>query len=292
MIDQHWEHWERTAPSQCSGRHPGQAWGNGKTRDWEVWPERSEEVQDWDNDMSQNWEEWAEASQEPIPDPRYIEAHDLALEPTGDHGFTMLLLHSCSGGPDDWIPIIHRLDVPFRNEIRFVVPCAPVRRETFDGWTKEQNSWFTYSEDGQHAEDPQELQEQLDRMEAILGKEVEKLPQKDARRLLVGGFSQGVALAVELGRRHGRSAVKAASPDTIGGPAGGLMPPAAAAIVTWCFQLRYNLSTVRTVEALVAPYASAAPAAPASATLAAPRVPDLYPASPRALAGLAVAVSP
>ena len=69
----------------------------------------------------------------------------------GTNAKPRLLLHSCSGGPDDWIPIIHRLDVPFRNEIRFVVPCAPVRRESFDGWTKEQNSWFTYSEDGQHA---------------------------------------------------------------------------------------------------------------------------------------------
>ncbi|CAE7594241.1 unnamed protein product [Symbiodinium sp. CCMP2592] len=179
------------------------AWGDAATRDWEVWPDRSEEA--WGTGTSQNWEEWPEADQEEsIPDPRYIEAHDLALEPTSDHGFTMLLLHSCSGGPDDWIPIIHRLDVPFRNEIRFVVPCAPVRRETFDGWTKEQNSWFTYSQDGQHAEDPQELQEQMDRMEAILRKEVEKLPGRDARRLLVGGFSQGVALAVELARRHGR----------------------------------------------------------------------------------------
>ena len=65
-----------------------------------------------------------------------------------------ILLHSCSGGPDDWIPIIHRLNVPFRNEIRFVVPCAPLRRESHNAWKGEMNSWFEYSEDGEHAKAP------------------------------------------------------------------------------------------------------------------------------------------
>jgi len=131
----------------------------------------------------------------------YIEAHDLTLEPTGEHRYTIVLLHSCSGGPDDWVPIIHRLDVPFRNHIRFVVPCAPVRTETYDGWTKEQNSWFTYSEDGQQAQNPAEFQEQFQRIEAIIGKEVEKLPFRDKERLMVAGFSQGVALAVDVALR-------------------------------------------------------------------------------------------
>ena len=64
-----------------------------------------------------------------------------------------ILLHSCSGGPDDWIPIIHRLNVPFRNEIRFAIPCAPLRKESHNLWKGEMNSWFEYGEDGESAED-------------------------------------------------------------------------------------------------------------------------------------------
>ncbi|CAE7373344.1 unnamed protein product, partial [Symbiodinium pilosum] len=83
--------------------------------------------------------------------------------------------------------------------------ASKVREETFDGWTKVQNSWFTYSEEGNLAKDPQQVQEQLERVESLLLREVAKLPGRDSRRLVVAGFSQGVALAVELALRRGNA---------------------------------------------------------------------------------------
>lgn len=134
---------------------------------------------------------------EDLPEPWYVDAHDLTLHPRGPHSFTMILLHSCSGGPDDWTPILHRLKVPFRNEIRFVVPCAPVRRESHHSWKGEQNSWFEYAEDGDSAKDPQELTDQIERIQQLMEEEIARLPGEDPKRLLLAGFSQGVALAVE-----------------------------------------------------------------------------------------------
>lgn len=137
-----------------------------------------------------------------VPEPWYINQHDLVLEPSsGAHCFTLVLLHSCSGGPDDWLPFIHRMSVPFRNKIRIVVPCAPVRHEEHAGWIGEQNSWFEYAGDGERAKDVAQLTEQRVRLSTLVAREKEKLPGKDGRRLILAGLSQGVALAVDVALR-------------------------------------------------------------------------------------------
>lgn len=51
------------------------------------------------------------------------------------------------------MPIIHRLSLPFRNAIRFVVPCAPLRQESHGSWAGEMNSWFEYAEEGDRAKE-------------------------------------------------------------------------------------------------------------------------------------------
>lgn len=125
------------------------------------------------------------------------------MEPRGDggHRFTLVLLHSCSGGPDDWIPIFHRLRLSFRNNVRVVIPCAPVRREEHGGWIGEMNSWFEYAEDGQRSRHPSQVLDQRARLLQLLEQERARLPGGDARRLVLGGLSQGVALAVDVALR-------------------------------------------------------------------------------------------
>lgn len=145
------------------------------------------------------WQSWEEQDDEPGP-PWYIDAHNLTLEPcgVGGHRFTLVLLHSCSGGPDDWFPIIHRLDLPFRKNIRIVVPCAPVRLEEHHGWSGEVNSWFEYTEDGYSAKYPAQLYEQRSRIAAVLREELLLLHDRDPHRIVLAGFSQGVALAIDV----------------------------------------------------------------------------------------------
>ena len=141
--------------------------------------------------------------------PWYIDVHDMVLEPP-DHQLTVVLLHSCSGGPDDVLAYFHRLPA-MRQKMRIVVPAAPVRKQDLNGWTLEQNSWFHYdddSEDGNSIKDASQLEEQSDRILRLLSAEKDRLPGQDARRLVLWGLSQGVGLAVHVALR---------APFTVGG---------------------------------------------------------------------------
>jgi len=145
------------------------------------------------------WDTWEDA--EPGP-PQYIDSHDLVLHPStsSGHMFTVIGLHSCSGGPDDFVAFFHQLEVPFRSKIRFVAPCSPVRREEHHGWSGEMNSWFEYdtSRDGNAVKDFEQVLEQRRRLLALLDEERKLLPGGDARRLILWGLSQGAGLALDV----------------------------------------------------------------------------------------------
>lgn len=139
-------------------------------------------------------------------EPRYIDAHDLVLEPSqaSDHRFTLVVLHSCSGGPDDFTAFFHRLDLPFRRNVRVVVPCSPVRLENHYGWERELNSWFEYDAevgDGNSVKHPEQLREQRERLLALVDIERQRLPGSDGRRLVLWGLSQGAGLALDVALR-------------------------------------------------------------------------------------------
>eukprot|EP00930_Biecheleria_cincta_P051873 TRINITY_DN37086_c0_g1_i1.p1 TRINITY_DN37086_c0_g1~~TRINITY_DN37086_c0_g1_i1.p1 ORF type:complete len:214 (-),score=28.85 TRINITY_DN37086_c0_g1_i1:323-964(-) len=152
---------------------------------------------EWQHESTEgSWGHGGQQDQE-AGDPWFLDVHNLVLEPSTpeQHGFTLLLLHSCTGGPDDWIPFFHRLDLQFRHRIRALVPCSPRRFENHYGWPKELNSWFEY--EGDLAKFPEQLHEQRERILHLMDEERRRLPDGDARRLVLGGLSQGAALAVD-----------------------------------------------------------------------------------------------
>eukprot|EP00927_Polykrikos_kofoidii_P062781 TRINITY_DN57586_c0_g1_i1.p1 TRINITY_DN57586_c0_g1~~TRINITY_DN57586_c0_g1_i1.p1 ORF type:complete len:440 (-),score=52.07 TRINITY_DN57586_c0_g1_i1:55-1269(-) len=145
---------------------------------------------------------WGSTDDNELADPKYIDAHNLVLEPTDVHvhSFTIIALHSCSGGPDDFIPFFHHLDLPFRDKIRVVVPCSPKRREAHFGWENVMNSWFEYddeSKDGNAVKHSSQLLEQRDRLVCLADRERRQLGG-DGRRLILFGLSQGAGLAVDV----------------------------------------------------------------------------------------------
>eukprot|EP00928_Gymnodinium_smaydae_P053616 TRINITY_DN37564_c0_g1_i1.p2 TRINITY_DN37564_c0_g1~~TRINITY_DN37564_c0_g1_i1.p2 ORF type:complete len:280 (-),score=32.60 TRINITY_DN37564_c0_g1_i1:8-847(-) len=176
-------------------------WGSRSPRQTRHWQSYDAAV-----NSSWSWESHGDGNdhhESDLPDPWYIDAQDLVLEPAGTskHRYTLVLLHSCSGGPDDWLPYVHRLNLPFRSSIRIVVPCAPVRHESHGHWNGKQNSWFEYSSEGDTAKNADQLAEQRERLLALVHRERERLPDQDGRRLILGGLSQGVALAVDVALR-------------------------------------------------------------------------------------------
>mmetsp|Transcript_120182 Transcript_120182/g.347295 ORF Transcript_120182/g.347295 Transcript_120182/m.347295 type:complete len:330 (-) Transcript_120182:128-1117(-) len=157
----------------------------------------------WGGTGSAWWQRDDGAREEKVPQPWYIDQHDMVLEPSNssDHRYTIVVLHSCSGGPDDFLGFFHRLGTPLRRHIRVVIPCAPVRRESSYGWSKEQNSWFEYaddSDDGNGLKFPEQLVEQRRRILTLLENERRRFPDLDARRILLWGLSQGVGLAIDV----------------------------------------------------------------------------------------------
>lgn len=191
--------------AESSGVAAGHAWGTRGRTDTDHWSESNENLRQpsgyWcesGGDPS-SWEKegiWGE--DEGPGDPWYIDSHDLVLHPSAEseHRFTLVLLHSCSGGPDDFLPFIHRFNLPFRGDIRIVVPCAPVRAEEHSSWQGKMNSWFEYSGNG--VKDRRQLTEQRHRILRLLEDERGRLPGGDARRLVLGGLSQGVSLAIDV----------------------------------------------------------------------------------------------
>lgn len=140
--------------------------------------------------------------------PWYIDEHNVTIDPVipGSHEFTIVCLHSCSGGPDDFFPFFHRLDVPFRRHIRAVIPCSPVRCESRGDHQITQNSWYEYvceTEDANTVKHKHQLAEQRDRLLKLLEEERRRLPGADGKRLMVWGLSQGAALAVDVALHAG-----------------------------------------------------------------------------------------
>lgn len=162
--------------------------------------EGSWQQQQWREEPASSSSAWEDTELGP---PWYIDTHDLVLEPSelAQHRFTLIVLHSCSGGPDDFLAFFHRLDPSLRGKVRAVVPCSPVRLETHEGWTKEQNSWFEYDAfvgDGNSLKYPEQLTEQRSRVLGLLEKERKRLPDGETRRIVLWGLSQGAGLAVDV----------------------------------------------------------------------------------------------
>lgn len=170
--------------------------------------EQGMEPERYESDIEKNWnEEWLEEYDCSEPGrPWYVDSHELVLEPATpkEHFLTLLVLHSCSGGPDDIINFFHRLNVPFRNNIRVVVPSSPIRWENHYGYGKELNSWYEYdavSEDGNMPKCREQVIQQRERILSLLDRERAKLPDGNSKRIVIWGFSQGAALAVDVALR-------------------------------------------------------------------------------------------
>lgn len=116
--------------------------------------------------------------------------------------FTLLFFHSCSGSPEDvlyYVPSLFSSAGMRPGSVRVVAPCSP-RRRCSDGW--EYNAWHEYVTDRCWlGRDPdrvswEQFAEQRQRLLAVLEEEHERLPP--GGRIVLGGLSQGAALAIDV----------------------------------------------------------------------------------------------
>ena len=128
--------------------------------------------------------------------------HEVTLEPTVPAAASVILLHGLGADGWDFVPIAGELGLPDSLAVRFVFPHAPLRPVTVNaGYVM--RAWYdikAFTPDGRA--DTEGLAESMRRIDACLEQEVAR--GINASRIVLAGFSQGGAVALEAGLRFSR----------------------------------------------------------------------------------------
>jgi phospholipase/carboxylesterase len=115
--------------------------------------------------------------------------------------FSLLVLHGLGADGNDFVPIARELSLDAVGPVRFVFPHAPVMPVTINNGYP-MRAWYDILEaDLVRREDEAGLRKSLTSVEALLrAQEARGIP---ASRTVLAGFSQGCAMALLAGLRHG-----------------------------------------------------------------------------------------
>jgi phospholipase/carboxylesterase len=120
---------------------------------------------------------------------------------TGDQPTaSIIVLHGLGADGNDFVPVAEELDLAAVGPVRFVFPHAPTRPITINGGHV-MRAWYDISgADLTRREDEKGLRESQATVDALI--EREKSRGVPASRIVVMGFSQGSAMALQTGLRH------------------------------------------------------------------------------------------
>lgn len=129
-----------------------------------------------------------------------LEAIEMSTGP--EPAATVIVLHGLGADGNDFAPVARELDLAAVGPVRFVFPHAPVRPVTINnGWRM--RAWYDILGAGSPArEDEAGLRQSRQDIEALLAREQAR--GVAARRIVLAGFSQGCAMALLTGLRHGQ----------------------------------------------------------------------------------------
>jgi phospholipase/carboxylesterase len=109
-------------------------------------------------------------------------------------------LHGLGADGHDFEPIVPELDLPDTLAVRFVFPHAPFQPVTVNGGAVMRAWYDVYELGGMRREDERGVRASQAAVEALLARE--KARGIEARRIVLAGFSQGGAIALQTGLRH------------------------------------------------------------------------------------------
>lgn len=113
---------------------------------------------------------------------------------------SVVWLHGLGADGHDFEPIVPELDLPDALPVRFVFPHAPFQAVTVNGGAVMRAWYDVYELGGMRREDERGVRASQTAVEALLARE--KARGIDAGRLVLAGFSQGGAIALQAGLRH------------------------------------------------------------------------------------------
>jgi phospholipase/carboxylesterase len=116
-------------------------------------------------------------------------------------GASVIVLHGLGADGNDFVPIAQELDLSAIGGARFIFPHAPMRPVTMNGGYV-MRAWYDIAGTPQtRREDETGLRESQALIEALIAGEVARgMP---ASRIVLMGFSQGCAMTLLTGLRHG-----------------------------------------------------------------------------------------
>ena len=130
--------------------------------------------------------------------PDRLEALEVETAPTP--GACVIWLHGLGADGHDFEPLVPALDVPQTPGIRFVFPHAPMQPVTINGGMVMRAWYDVYALEGERREDEAGVRASQQRLESLIARETARgIP---AARIVLAGFSQGGAIALQTGLRH------------------------------------------------------------------------------------------
>ncbi len=129
---------------------------------------------------------------DPLPQP-------VEIETGAGPDACVIWLHGLGADGHDFEPVVPELRLPARLRVRFVFPHAPVRRVTIN-MGMQMRAWYDILELGGGSEDEAGIRASQKLLEGLLERETSRgiVP----RRIVVAGFSQGGAIALQTGLRY------------------------------------------------------------------------------------------
>jgi phospholipase/carboxylesterase len=122
---------------------------------------------------------------------------ETAPQPTA----SVIWLHGLGADGNDFVPIVPELKLPSTLAVRFVFPHAPVRAVTINNGMR-MRAWYDIAAaDLSNRADLDGVRQSQSLLEALIARE--KARGMAAARIVLAGFSQGGAIALYAGVRHG-----------------------------------------------------------------------------------------
>ena len=109
----------------------------------------------------------------------------------------IIWLHGLGADGHDFEPIVPELSLPPATAVRFVFPHAPIQAVTINGGAR-MRAWYDIGHDGR--QDAAGIRASQSRVEALIARERGR--GVAAHRIVLAGFSQGGAIALQTGLRH------------------------------------------------------------------------------------------
>ena len=124
----------------------------------------------------------------------------LELNPGAEPKATVIILHGLGADGTDFLPMADELDLDPVGPVRYLFPRAPVRPVTINGGNRMRAWYDILGMDLVRREDEAGLRESMRLVHQLIDNEVARgVP---ARRIVLGGFSQGCAITIGAGLRY------------------------------------------------------------------------------------------